>query len=258
MTHSKALFSVHFCQSSQELLLDDYRHLLDRVESGIQKLLKPLRLMSSVRFVRCLDSTGKEWMDVHLQEGSQLSFVRELEASIDSTLDLLDIEVGAAASVARQALHTLRELQFRKTWNSGDLLNLVDRRIKSSEAAALGRDLETEDHKVSIRFSQGHISNAPVPHRRFSALCLDSIELSFRPSHVGVDRAFVSLARTAMKQINAKARRIEVSWHEPVGHSISDRLFESTKAQTWITARCKVVVNSTGAAKALLLETLLE
>jgi hypothetical protein len=156
--------------------------------------------------------------------------------------------------MTESSLQTLRELQIRRTWKSSDFLSFVERRMRSREATAIGHDMQADDSSVRIQFPMGKKSEAAVPNRRFSALCVDPVEVTFRPTHVGADRAFVSLCKTSMQLICSDLRRIEASWSDTTGQSISDLLFQAARSQTWVSARCKVVVNGAAKPKAILIQ----
>lgn len=254
MIASRPLFSVQLRMTSEPIPSKKYMQLLLQVEAGIKKLLHPLHLNSDIApYIRKCEE-GFDWMDVHLRDGDQLSFVDELESSIGSDLQLLDIELQAATEVTEGALQTLRELQVRKTWKTSDFLSLVERRIRSREAIALGLGMQANDNHVRVQFPQGKKSVAAVPHRRFSALCVDPIELTFRPAYVGADGAFVSLSGESMRLIGSSLRLIKASWTDNGGPSISELLYQASTSHAWVSAQCKVVVNRSKKPKALLIQ----
>lgn len=257
MITSKPLFSVQLGPASQVLAVGEYVQRLLRVQAGIKKLLHPLHLHSHMDHYRRTGEDGLEWMDVHLKEGVQLNFVDELESSIGSRLRLLDIELQAATDATECALQTLRELQIRRTWKSSEFLNFVERRSHSREANALGHGMQADDNSVRIHFPLGKKSEAVVLNRRFSAICVDPVEVTFRPTHVGADRAFVSLSKASMRLICSDLRRIEASWSDTTGQSISDLLFRAARSQSWVSVQCKVVVNGAAKPKAILIQTVM-
>jgi hypothetical protein len=254
MSPTKFIFSVHLGPSNQISEVTGYLEHLVQVQAGVLQLLKPLCRQTEVSMYKRTCTENSEWLDVHLNEGAQLSFVDELERSIDSRLTHLDIEHNAAEQLTAQALRTIRELQVRRTWRSAEFLDLVHRRTSSRDLVAVGRKLQTGERNVQVLFARGQTSRANVPSRRFSAICDESVELQFRLTHVGFDRAFVALSESAKHRITARSRRIEITWHESIGDTMSDRLFQAAKTRTWITAQCKVVVNGGGVPKSLLLE----
>lgn len=254
MIASKPLFSVQLRMTSEPIPSKEYTQLLLQVEAGIKKLLHPLRLNSEIApYIRkCKE--GFDWMDVHLRDGDQLSFVDQLESSIGSDLRLLDIELQAATEVTEVALQTLRELQIRKTLKAGDFLSFAERRIRFREAVALGLGMQTNDNHIRIQFPQGKKSETAVPHRRFSALCVDPVDLTFRPTYVGADGAYVSLSGESMRLIGSSLRLIKASWTDGDGPSMSEVLYQASTSHTWVSAQCKVVVNRSKKPKALLIQ----
>lgn len=254
MIASKPLFSVQLRMTSEPIPYKEYMQLLLQVEAGIRKLLHPLHLNSEIASYIRKCREGLDWMDVHLRDGDQLSFVDELESSIGSDLRLLDIELQAATDATEGALHTLRELQIRKTLKAGDFLSFAERRIRSREAVALGLGMQTNDNHIRIQFPQGQRSEAAVPHRRFSALCIDPVDLTFQPAYVGGKGAYVSLSGESMRQIGSSRRLIEASWTDGDGPSMSEVLYQASTSHTWVSAQCKVVVNRSRKPKALLIQ----
>lgn len=253
---TKHLFSIRVGHTSLTPDLCDYLERLKQVQQGVHDLLEPIRLNSQVVLRKKVCQEGGEWLDVRLSPGIQLSFINELEETLGSELNQLDIECQVAQMHTNQAMQLLRELHARRTWQTTDFLEAIYRRKCASNITKVGRQMDSGEGSVQIQFAHGKTASASLPNRRFSAMQDVPVQLLFRADQVGLDRAIVRLSKDAQLRIGAKCRRIEASWHDPFGYEMSERIYQATKAQNWIAARCRVVVNGTGKPKGLLIETI--
>jgi hypothetical protein len=238
---------------SLEALLDQ----IARLRKGVFNLLEPLGLHGKVEIHRAICSERKEWLEVRLADGRQMSLLEELEKSLGIDATALDIESRVARAHAADSIRILRELQIRRVWKAGEFLNRIGQWQMATPITAVGRSLQDQNGSLSIRLVDGQTSTTGVPHRGFSAIASNPVDVTFLPAQVGMDKAIVTLAKQAKYQVRSKTRRIEVSWHSEMEERVSNLLFTAAKSQRWVRARCGVVVNSQGEAKALLMECLL-
>lgn len=255
---TKALFSILVGPVDLAPPLDLFLHQLSRLQKGVFKLIEPLGLHGKVEVHRTVCSERKEWLEVRLAEGRQMSLLDELEQSLGSDATALDIECRVARAYVADSMRTLRELQIRRVWKAGEFLSHIGQRQMVAPITAMGRSLQDENGILSIRATDGQTSTTQVPHRGFSAVASNTVDLLFLPAQVGIDKAIVALEKQAKRQVRSKTRRIEISWHSGMGEQISDQLFTAAKSHRWVRARCGIVVNSQGEAKALLMECLLD
>lgn len=251
---TKTLFAIQVRSIDHSLILDEYISQLQRIQSGVHRLLEPLRLHSAVTFHLMVCNDRKEWLEVRLSQGQQLSFLDEFEKSIGSNATHVDIEGNAANKHVIQSIQVLHELQADRVWKYTEFLNRIP---SGAPIITLGRQLAREEGGLSIRMSDGHISKADILHRRFSAISEEPSDLVFLPVQVGMNQAAIHLSKTAQRSIGAKNRRVDLSWHQSSEEDISDQLYRAAKEYRWLTARCRVVHNSAGGTKGLLLECLL-
>jgi len=256
MITTNHLFSVRVGQTSLTPDLNDYLDRLTKVRQGVINLLKPIGLHNHLRMQKRVCQEGLEWLDIGLSTGSQLTFLNDLEESLGSNLTELDIECQIARNHTHQILQRLRDLHLRKIWQAADFLDKVYPRDNASKVANIGRQMDSGDGSVQIQFAQGQTATANVPNRRFSAMHGEPVQLLCRPDQVGLNSAVLRLSKNAQHRIGASCRRIEATWHDPFSYEMSERIYTAAKKQSWITARCRVVVNGSGKPKGLLIETI--
>lgn len=249
---SIAIFSVSIGQARQATELLSYLDRLSRIRNGLEDLLRPICRSSQIQMFTRVDSDGQEWLDVHVKEGDQLSMVPEFERSLGSSLKVHDIEGKLAEKRVRLAIELLTELTTRRQWSFSDFWDVVD----PGSVTRAGRRMGDDQGRLVVRTPDGRSASTSLPNRRFSAVRTSPVQLQFLPLSVGRVRALVKLSKSDRLMVNSRSRRIDIFWHSDDSASIAEDLFRAVKEQGWVWARCRVIDNCDGQAKALLVDSM--
>lgn len=249
---SQGVFSVMVGRADQVVELDAYVQRFQRVEKGVKDLLKPICKNSKIRLFKRIDNEKNEWLDVKFEEGAQGDIFADLEQSSGSSFTITDVEREHAQARARKAVYLRNELNTKRTWRLTEFFDLVDRQDLATAGRNMGNDLGT----LVILSTDGRLSSALMPNRKFSALRDQSLSLQIRPVSVGDDRATVRLSKASRVHTAGKSRQLKMVWDSVADRDFSDELYAAVRQQRWISARCRVIENREGLAKSLVLESI--
>lgn len=233
----------------------DYLSHVDRVHRGIHRILRPLKLHSSVELHRRIDpgEVASEWMDVRLVQSDQFDFLRELEISIGSDHTLMTLECASVERHVRQAIQHLQQLMHRRVWQSADFLNLINMASTASGMMALGHQSTRGNAAIEIRYPSGQTDVSPVPNRLTSALADERYDLIYTPMLIGLESALVRLTAMSSRAIGSRLKTSRIVWSSLMHPECFSNLADSMKKREWISGCFLVERGQTGAPKRLML-----
>lgn len=250
---SASLFSVCLGSIERTSLVSDLVDTMVQIERGISRLMTQLHLTSQLELRRTICSERKEWVDVSLIDGAQMSLFERLDTAAGMNLTIPEIEGSALSVQVQRALQTLHSLHRARVWQSDDFLETLEPLNLTDAIRTITHHWPRDDGQLSLRTADGLTTFTNVPNRIFSTRSDQRFRLTFRPREVGRHSATVTMDHGSTEMIRAKSRSIRVAWSAGDALETARFLIDSAMAETWMTGIFNVVRNRHNQPKSLLL-----
>lgn len=250
---SVSLFSVCLGSVERAPLVMDLVDTMVQVERGISRLMTQLHLTSQLELRRTICSERKEWVDVSLVDGAQMSLFDRLDTALGTHLTLPEIEGSALNEQVQRAVHALHSLHRGRVWHSSEFLASLEPLSLTAAMRTVTCYWPQSGGQLSLRTSEGLTTLANVPNRVFSARSDQRFRLTFRPREVGRHSANVILDHESAGLIRSKNRSIRIAWSTDEELELARTLIACTLEEAWMTGTFSVVRNRYDHPKSLLL-----